>query len=199
MWDTAHEDFTEDQTWAWCRECLIEAAQFAGEHGVTCALQNHRPIVTSYKHMLRMIKEVNSPNFKACMDAPLMENRDPEFIRNAVHEVGSLQVHSHYGGDYEQEAPGKPIRQLRIRGQWRGPYIYGGYAEQDVNLPFIRAMLETGYRGYVGYELCHPLPIVDGKLVGLDYADRQAKLAAEFIRGVIAQAKKDLAQGKLIG
>jgi sugar phosphate isomerase/epimerase len=200
IWDVAHEDFTETQAWEWCRECFVDAARWAGESGVTLALQNHRPLVAGYKDVLRMIKEVGSPHLKACIDAPLMESRDPAYLRNAVHETGKLQVHSHFGGDFEQEAPDKPVRQIRVRGGWRKDYVYGpGYIDDDVNLPFVRAMLETGYRGYLGYELCHPLPKVNGKVVGLDYADRQARLAAQFIRGVIAQAKTDLAAGKLTG
>jgi sugar phosphate isomerase/epimerase len=200
IWDAAHEDFPEDQTWAWCRECLIEAARWGAEHGVTLALQNHKPIITTYKHMLRMIREVNSPHLRACMDVPLMEDKDPKYLRQAVREVGPLQVHSHFGGDYVQEAPGKPIRQIRLKGSWRGPYIYTGeYVNPDFHLPFVRALLETGYRGYMGYELCHPLPEPGGKLVGLDYADRNARLAAEFMRGVIARAKADLASGVVEG
>lgn len=187
----------EDQVWVWCRECLVESARFAADHGVTLALQNHRPIITGYKHMLRMIREVNSPHLKACMDAPLMEDKTPAYLRQAVHEVGDLQVQSHFGGDFEQQAPGAPIRQIAIRSQWRGPYDYGGYVEPDYHLPFVRALLEAGYRGYLGYELCHPLPVIDGRPVGLDYADRMAKLASEFIRSVIAQATKDLAEGKV--
>jgi len=199
IWDVAHEDFAEDQVWAWCRECLIESARIAGEEGVTLALQNHKPIVTSYKHVLRMIREVNSPHLKACIDAPLMEDKDPLYLRQAVHKTGSLQVQTHFGGDYERDGPGKPIRQVRIRSQWRGQYTYGGYVEPDYHLPFVRALLETGYRGYIGYELCRPLPVVGGQVAGREYADRMAKLAAEFIRGVISQAHKDLAAGKVSG
>jgi hypothetical protein len=51
-------------------------------------------------------------------------------------------------------------------------------------------MLDIGYRGYISYELCHPLPVVDGNTVGLEYPEQNAQLAAEFIRGVIADAEK---------
>jgi hypothetical protein len=44
----------------------------------------------------------------------------------------------------------------------------------------------------MGFELCHPLPVVDGKTVSIDFADKNTRLAAEFIRGVIAQAKKEI-------
>ena len=50
---------------------------------------------------------------------------------------------------------------------------------------FIREMKQIGYSGYMGYELCHPLPVVDGQTVGVEFAEKNAKLAAEFMRGLI--------------
>ena len=54
----------------------------------------------------------------------------------------------------------------------------------------IRGMHAIGYRGYVGFELCHPLPLVNGKTVGLDFADKNARLAAEYLKGIIAEVRK---------
>lgn len=197
MWDVAHEDFKENEYWAWCRECFIECSRYAAEHGVTVALQNHGPIINKYTDMLRMIREVNQPNFKACLDVPIMENKEAAYVQKAVREVGALQVQSHYGGHFVQEAPGKPIRQLKVIKEWRKPYIHTkDFVEPDFYLPFITALLETGYKGYIGYELCSPLPAVNGQPPGLDFADRMAKLGAEYMRGVIAQAKKNLAAVK---
>ena len=77
IWSFTHEHFSEEQTWAWCREGLVEAARIAGDHGVTLALQNHKPIITNYQQVLRMVREVASPHLKICLDAPLMEKKDP--------------------------------------------------------------------------------------------------------------------------
>ena len=41
------------------------------------------------------------------------------------------------------------------------------------------------YDGYFGYELCHQLPVVDGQTVGIEYADQNAQMAAEFMRAII--------------
>jgi hypothetical protein len=40
----------------------------------------------------------------------------------------------------------------------------------------------------MGYELCHPLPVVDGQTVGIEFAEKNAQLAAEFMRGVLRSA-----------
>jgi sugar phosphate isomerase/epimerase len=190
VWQYTHDMFIEEETWAWCRECLIEAAKFAGEYGVTLALQNHKPVIKTYHDVLTMIKEVNSPHLKACIDAPIMEKRDAAYLRQAVYDTGALQVQSHFGGDFEQAAPGAPIRIRGVQGQWGGPYIYKGFQTEDIYTPFIQALIETGYRGYIGYELCHPLPVINGKTVGINYVDASTKLAAEYIRGIIAEARK---------
>ena len=46
-------------------------------------------------------------------------------------------------------------------------------------------MKEIGYNGYIGYELCHQLPVVNGQTVDIEYAHENAKLAAEFMRNLI--------------
>ena len=56
-------------------------------------------------------------------------------------------------------------------------------------------LLDIGYRGYAGFELCHPLPVVNGKTVGLDFVDLNAQLAAEFMKGIRRDAKKLHANG----
>jgi sugar phosphate isomerase/epimerase len=192
IWDVAHEDADEDEVWAWCRRCLVEAARWAGEEGVTLALQNHRPVVTGYRDVLRMVREIGSPHLKACLDAPLMESREPAFLRQAVLDAGPLQVQTHYFGEFERDPGDGRIRLVDKRGQWRGSYVRHGYMEENFYLPFVQALMETGYRGAIGYELCSPLPVVDGRTVGIEYVDQCTRLAAEFMRDTIDQARAAL-------
>jgi hypothetical protein len=51
-------------------------------------------------------------------------------------------------------------------------------------------MHEIGYSGYLSYELCHPLPVVNGQTVSVEYAEKNAQLAAEFMRGLITEVSK---------
>jgi sugar phosphate isomerase/epimerase len=193
-WAFLHRDFSEEQTWDWCRQGLTDASRFAGDYGVTLALQNHRPVLKTYHDTIRMVKEVGSPNLKICLDAPIMEKKDPAYLRQAVQDVGSLMVHSHYGGEFERKEPNGPILRPALKGAWGNSAITReGYEEGDFYLPFFKAMLEMGYQGYIGYELCHPLPVVNGQVVGLDFVDKNTQLGIEFIRSVIAQAKKEVA------
>ncbi len=191
IWDAAHEGVPEEQAWEWCRECLIEAARYAGDHGVTLALQNHKPLVHTYRDMLRMIREVGSPHLKACLDAPILEDKDPAYVRRAVLETGDLQVQSHFGGEYERPEAGGPIRRAALRRLPDGRYERLGYEDsaRDYYPAFVRALFEIGYRGWMNYELCHPLPVVNGRTVGIEYVDASARLAAEYMRDVIARAR----------
>jgi sugar phosphate isomerase/epimerase len=177
-WPIVHEKFPTEEIWGWCREALVECARYAGDAGVTLALQNHRPLIDDHDDLLRMIREVGSPHLKACLDAPLMRDRSTAGIREGARAVGSLQVLSHFGGEFERGPDGS------VRGFERDDGVVGEgttryYAD------FARAMSELGYDGYIGYELCHQLPAVDGRTVGIEYADEQARLAAEFMRAII--------------
>jgi sugar phosphate isomerase/epimerase len=178
LWPIVHEKFTAEEIWGWCREALVECARYAGEHGVTLALQNHRPVIKDYRDVLRMVKEVNSPHLKVCLDAPLMLDKSAEAMREAARAVGSLQVLSHFGGEFERMPNGS------VRGYERNDGIVGVDTRQYYE-DFARAMREIGYSGYISYELCHQLPLVNGQTVGVEFADRNAELAAEFMRQIL--------------
>jgi hypothetical protein len=173
VWNTAHQDFSEEQTWAWCRESLSEAARLAGEFGVILALQNHPPVINrGYIDTLRMAKEVASPNLKICFDARLEHTLDESAVRNAVNEIGKLQTLWHYGGEYDRGPNG-----ITVKGD-------------EKCLAEMLGLFDIGYKGYAGFELCHPLPVVNGRTVGLDFVDKNAQLAAEYMRGILSEAKR---------
>jgi sugar phosphate isomerase/epimerase len=172
VWKAEHKDFTDEQTWDWCRQTMSEAAKLAGDFGVVLALQNHPPVIRGYQDTLRMAKDVASPNLKVCFDARLEHSLDEAGVRKAVNEAGPLQVLWHYGGEYDRGPNGIVLKgDEKALGEALGLY-------------------DIGYKGYAGFELCHPLPVVDGRTVGVDFVDKNAQLAAEYMRGILAQAKK---------
>ena len=177
-WPIVHERFAEDEIWGWCRESLIECARYAGEMGVTLALQNHKPLIKDHHDVLRMVREVNSPHLKICLDAPLMPNKNAVTIRSAAHAVGPLQVMSHFGGEFARKPDGSITGVDRIDG------VITGETNQYYH-DFARAMHDIGYHGYISYELCHQLPLVDGETIGIEFAHKNAQLAAEFMRGIV--------------
>lgn len=177
-WPLVHEKFAEEEIWGWCRESLIECARYAGEMGVTLALQNHKPLIKDHRDVLRMVREVNSPHLKICLDAPLMPDKGARAIREAAQAVGALQVMSHFGGEFDRNPDGSITGVDRIDG------LITGETNQYYH-DFARAMNEIGYNGYTSYELCHQLPVVNGETVGIEFAHKNAQLAVEFMREII--------------
>jgi sugar phosphate isomerase/epimerase len=145
------------------------------------ALQNHPPVVDNGDDMLRMVQEVGSPSLQACFDAPLARRQGVVDMRAALLDVGSRQVLSHFGGEYDRGADGQ------VRGYVREPD--GSLTPESFYGEFARGLAEIGYDGYIGYELCHPLPMVDGRTVGIEFADMNARLAAEYMRAVLNDAR----------
>jgi sugar phosphate isomerase/epimerase len=181
-WPIVHEKFTTQEIWGWCRGALVECARYAGDAGVTLALQNHRPLINDHHDLLRMVREVGSPHLKACLDVPLMKDKSVAAINRAAADVGSLQVLTHFGGEFERRADGS------IRGYERNDGVVGPDTNQYYR-DFAAAMRDIGYKGYIGYELCHQLPTVGGQTVGIEYAHDSARMAAEFMRDIIRTTK----------
>jgi sugar phosphate isomerase/epimerase len=164
------------ERWNFVKEGLKEAAAFGEEFGVVMALQNHEPLFRHWKDCYDMVKEVNSPWLKVCLDAPIMVRHDKEWVSDAVRTVGNLQVHSHYGGEYERNEQGKVV-----------PKVYEAKFGKD--LPdyenYLKLMNEIGYEGYFTFELCHPVLMDNHEYGKLDYVDEQVQFAAEYLRNVI--------------
>lgn len=182
FWPIVHKDFSTEEIWGWCRESLVECARYASEAGVTLALQNHRPLIKDHNDVLRMVREVDSPHLQVCLDAPLMPDKSLATIRQAARAVGSRQVMSHFGGEFERQPDGS------IKGVDRHDGVIQGETNQYYK-DFVRAMHEIGYQGYISYELCHQLPVVNGQTVDIEFAHHNAQLAAQFMRQLIASEK----------
>jgi len=166
IWDAVHKGFADEEIWGWCCDGMGKCAQYASDAGVTLALQNHAPVIRDHKDVLRMVSEVNSPSLKVSLDAYIMPDHSAPAVRQAALDVGPLQALSHFGGEFKREADGSV----------KGPDYYP---------VFVQAMHEIGYKGYIGYELCHKLPKVNGQTVGVEYADQCAEAAAAYMRGLI--------------
>jgi sugar phosphate isomerase/epimerase len=175
MWNENSRYSTRREQWTAVRSCLREAAQIAEDAGVTLALQNHGPLLRHYRDMLDMIAEVESPALQACLDVPILERQDDAYVAQAVRETGRLQVHSHFGGEFEP-GPGGTVRSRQFE-----------FGRPLTNYPaFIRALKETGYDGYFCYEFCHPAQDARHEMKGLEFVEEQARLAFAYLRDVMA-------------
>jgi sugar phosphate isomerase/epimerase len=182
IWQHAHYQFEPEQIWDWCREGLIESARYAEDYGVTLALQNHKPVINDWKDMMRMINEVDSPALKACLDAPIMDDKRPDNIREAAEAVKGIQMLTHFGGEFDRDSEGNIVDTMdhSDHSDRLGEQLAEKYLPH-----FVNAMNEIGYEGYYSYELCHPLPVVNGEKVGIDFVEKNAKLACQMMKGIL--------------
>jgi sugar phosphate isomerase/epimerase len=162
--------------WNYAKDTLKEAAKFGEEFGVVMALQNHAPLIRHWKDTYDMVREVNSPWFKICLDLPIFENKEKEYVANAVRTVGDLQIHSHFGGEYYRDSDGT-VRQKVVESHFGEPFP--DYAH------YIAMMNEIGYKGYFTFELCHPVLNDDHTRGNIDYVHNQVKLAREFMGNIL--------------
>jgi len=158
------------------KDCLREAAKMGEEYGIVMTLQNHAPLIRGWKDTYDLVREVNSPWLKICLDLPIFENLDQEYVANAVRTVGNLQVHSHFGGEYYRDASGN------IK-----PVVLDYYAKSKIPdyEHYIGLMNEIGYNGYFTFELCHPVLNEDHTRAGLEYVNEQVRLAREYMSNII--------------
>jgi sugar phosphate isomerase/epimerase len=167
---------TRIERWNFVREGLREAAAFGEEFGVVMALQNHAPLIGHWKDCYDLVREVDSPWLKVCLDLPIMTNYDHEWVREAALTVGDLQVHTHFGGEYYRDDQGK-VQQKKLR--FGRPLPDYGH--------FVKLMKEVGFDGYWCFELCHPVMSEAHEPLGLDYVHEQVELAQEFMSTLIAE------------
>jgi len=169
------------QQWNWIADGIREAAKCAEEYGIILALQNHSPIMQSYKSVLAMIKEVNSESLKVALDAQLLTLAN-EPCAEAVREVGDLIAYSTCGdniikpGPFERTPAG--IRRLET---WEMVPLGEGQVDWK---PFIGALKEVGYDNFLAYEICGPI-VGGGQENNLDLSVRKS---VEYLRKLLAQA-----------
>ena len=151
-----------NERWDNVREALKELSKFAEDEGVILALQNHRPVTMDYKDVLKMIKEVDSPALKACIDHGTKES---------VSEAGQLLVHSHFNGEFRRNADGQLMSTHKV-----------GYKA------YVDALVASGYNGFMSWEFCHPA-MEFGKRTGVEYAHKQTRMALEYMKKLRADAE----------
>ncbi|KYH37298.1 MAG: hypothetical protein AYL29_007340 [Candidatus Bathyarchaeota archaeon B24] len=183
--------------WSLCVEALKEVAKFAEEHGVILALQNHPPIIESYRDVLDMVEEVGSEALKACVDPELLVwtgDVDPygedlsSRLKAIYREVGNLLVHVHVGDSVERPGkfmfiPGGGGSMLRATRLERVPMGTGMF--KRMAKPFIESLKSIGYDRYISYEICSPR-YVGHRLVDFSTIEDEIANGVKFLRAVLS-------------
>jgi sugar phosphate isomerase/epimerase len=144
---------TQDQQWLAIVSSLRECARIAARYGVTIGVQNHHDHAVHYETLLDLLQEIGEPNCKAMFDAwaPALQGTD---LAAAAKKMAPHMVHTTVA-DYV----------LRPRFQYQPQLInYERRTDAVRAVPmgegfidyrgFFKALKESGYDGYVAYEMC---------------------------------------------
>jgi sugar phosphate isomerase/epimerase len=82
--------------WRRAVDGIGEVAGWAADLGITLVLQNHAPVTTpGYEDALAMVREIDRPNLRLCLDAPLFYERQSDaYVREAVRECRDYIAYS---------------------------------------------------------------------------------------------------------
>jgi len=187
-----------EKQWKLCRDAIKEVAKWAEEYGVTLALQNHPPVIESYKDVMAMIEEVGIESLKACIDPELLvwtgdirlQEGDLEAkLREIYNEVKDYLVHIHIGDSIFRPGtlvwvPGtlSMLRSLRLERAKLGEGVF-----RVLGKPFIKTLKTIGYSSYISYEMCAPR-YIKHELVTKEEVMKEAKSGAEYLRKLISES-----------
>jgi len=177
---------------------LREAAKWAEDYGVTLALQNHPPIIESLRDTIEMIEEVGNDSLKACIDPELLvwsgdvdpssENLD-ENLLEVYSKCKDLLVFVHVGDSTVRPGKvlwlpgggGSRLKAERMERAVLGKGVFGKIAE-----PFIKALKQINYDGFLSYEVCSPR-YVKHTLIDFETLETEVSEGLKYLKGLVSK------------
>ena len=170
--------------WQRAVDGIREVTGWAADLGLTVVLQNHAPVTTpGYEDALAMAREIDRPNLKLCLDAPLFYERQSDaYVREAVRECRDLIAYSHFGAwNFRETDTGEVVQ---------GPApSFGGAINYEA---FIDALHQIGYEGYLASEYC-VAAVRNHQIVGVEEVDRGTTLALRYMKQIVARTQSSRA------
>jgi sugar phosphate isomerase/epimerase len=158
---------------------IREVAAWAADMGITLALQNHAPVIApGYEDVLAMMRDIDRPNVKLCLDALLFyERQSDDYVREAVRQCRDQIVLTHYGAwNFSETADGDIVQDPAPS--------FGGLINYEA---FVGALHQIGYTGYLASEYCTAV-LENHQIAGVGAIDRGTRLALQYMREIVARA-----------
>jgi sugar phosphate isomerase/epimerase len=171
-----------DVQWGTVVQGLKLASRKAAEYGITLVVQNHHDIAIHPDAMLWLIKEVNEPNCKAAFDAwsPALQGINGKELADAACKMAPYMAYTTVA-DYQKQP------------RFRYDLTLVNYVKQDDVVravpmgtgfidykSFFEALRQSGYRGYVAYEMCE---VLEGG-GSIENLDRTARKFLDYMRNL---------------
>ena len=171
-----------DTQWGIVVHGLKLASRKAAEYGVTLAVQNHHDIGIHPEANLWLIKEVNEPNCKAAFDAwsPALQGISGKELADAVRKMAPYTIYTTVA-DYVKHPRAKfdatLTNYIKQEDIVRAVPVGEGFIDYK---SFFQALKESGYQGYVAYEMCE---VLDGG-GSIENLDKTARKFLDYLREV---------------
>jgi sugar phosphate isomerase/epimerase len=114
-------------------EAIEECCQYAGQHGVYLALENHGGLTTTVDGMMALVKDVKSPWFGVNLDTGNFRSSDPyaDLARLAPYAINvQVKVSIAPAGGQRQKADFRRLAQIMTDAGYRG-YIVLEFEENE--------------------------------------------------------------------
>ncbi len=163
-----------DTQWGIVVQGLKLSSRKAAEYGDTLVVQNHHDIAIHPDATYWLIREVGEPNCKAAFDAwsPALQGMSGKELAAAVRKMAPYTVYTTVA-DYVKQPRFRYNAQvtnyLRQDDVIRAVPFGTGFIDYR---SFFEALKQTGYRGFVAYEMCEVLE-GGGSLENLDNTARK--------------------------
>jgi sugar phosphate isomerase/epimerase len=160
-----------EQEWAWAVESAREAARYAADKDVTIAVEAWNRyetyLITRAHRAIEFVDEVGEPNIGVMADTFHMGIEEPD-VAQAIRTIGSRLVHVHLA-DSNRAAP--------------------GYGHLDFK-PIVQAIADTGYDGWISYELLPAAGDVWGVLSGAgapEFLDEYSEASITHTKAIVRE------------
>lgn len=114
-------------------EAIEQCCQYAGQHGIFLALENHGGLTTTIEGLLKLVNDVKSPWFGVNLDTGNFHSADPyaDLARLAPYAVNlQVKVSMHPTGGKKEPADFPRLAKILTDSGYRG-YIVLEYEEQE--------------------------------------------------------------------
>ncbi len=139
----------------WAAAYHKEATKLAADLGVVMVIQNHSPVGQSYHNVKEVVDMVNSPNLRAALDCPLLEDVGEAYEEalTTCKDIFALTTAGdgkHIPGSFVPLGDGAASTIT-----FRGSAVGDGDCDWHA---FFSALKRIGYNGWMNYEMCSRMP-----------------------------------------
>jgi L-ribulose-5-phosphate 3-epimerase len=171
-----------DAQWGIVVQGLKLASRKAAEYGITLVVQNHHDIAIHPEATFWLIKEINEPNCKAAFDAwsPALQGVNGKELADAVRKMAPYTIYTTVA-DYVKHPRAKfdatLTNYVKQEDIVRAVPVGEGFIDYK---SFFQALKDSGYKGYVAYEMCE---VLDGG-GSIENLDKTARKFLDYLREV---------------